>query len=236
MKIAAVLLAFIAMPGLAVAQTTTQASAPAPLRHLEYSARSHTTATSTSASYDGTSSAMATSGENLTISVDVLEAAKDGGLVVRAQAYDNDNHRQDAPHTCAIYGDGRVIRPPHDDLESETQLLLSLLGRGFYDPSTDGSGWQRQLDTTDGPYVSRFRVVGAADASPVHLNEHSELQDSKSLYNHWISDTDIMYDTAMSVPVTVHDEGHMKRGGGATVYQSTDLKLLKDSFAKPSGA
>jgi hypothetical protein len=119
-------------------------------------------------------------------------------------------------------------------MESEALVLLSFLGRGFYDPSAlAGGSWKTTIQTNDGTIVNTFAVSGDPNANPVHIKSHETIEGNRTLFAGWMSDDDVTYDAKMEVPVRIHDEGQMSAHGGATEYSQSDFTLVHDSFAHP---
>jgi hypothetical protein len=213
--------------------TTAQTPAPA-LRHLVYNVTVNFSDPAQNIRYGGVDSRLAGTGGDGTITVDVLSAANDGGLVVRADIQYQHEVRPADPVTCAIYSDGRVICPPSSVMSTPVNILLGLLGRYFYDPAsvaTDGS-WSTHFESDSVKSVSSFVRKSAPDANPVVIDERTTVSAAHSLHPGWTSETHITYDTSMSVPDAVHDVAAAKGRSGATEWTTTDLTLASDSFAK----
>lgn len=215
--------------------TTAQTPAQAPpLRHLVYNLTVNFSNPTQDVGYSGVSSKLGGAGGNGTITVDVLSAANDGGLVVRADVLYQHEVRPADPVTCAIYGDGRVICPPSSEMSTPVNMLLGLLGRYFYDPSTvatDGT-WSTHFETDNVKSNSHFVRKSAPEANPVVIDEHTIVTTVHSLQPGWTSDTRITYDASMSVPDVVHDVAGAKGRTGEIEWTTTDLTLASDSFAK----
>ena len=217
--------------------TTAQTPAPAPpLRHLVYKVTVNFSDPAQNIGYGGISSGLSGTGGDGTITVDVLSAANDGGLVVRADIQYQHEVRPADPVTCAIYSDGRVICPPASVMSTPVNVLLSLLGRYFYDPSavaTDGS-WSTHFESDSVKSVSSFVRKSAPDVNPVVIDERTTITAAHSLHPGWTSETHITYDASMSVPDAIHDVAAAKGRSGGTEWTTTDLTLASDSFAKKS--
>jgi hypothetical protein len=214
--------------------TTAQTPVPAPpLRHLVYNVTVNFSNPAQDVGYSGVSSKLGGTGGIGTITVDVLSAANDGGLVVRADVLYQHEVRPADPVTCAIYGDGRVICPPASAMSTPVNVILSLLGRYFYDPSavaTDGT-WSTHFESDNVKSNSHFVRKSAPDTNPVVIDEHT-IVTAHSLQLGWTSDTHITYDASMSVPDAVHDVATAKGPTGENEWTTTDLTLASDSFAK----
>ncbi len=220
-------------PAGALAQAT-PAPAPAVLRHLEFKINLHVTESQTSASYDGTSSAMSVGGEEENTSVDVLGLTNDGGMIVRATTQVKGEPRSEAPITCGVYGDGRVGCGPNAEISDTTLLLLQYMGRGFYDPANlVDNQWHHDMDAGNFKVRTTFKRTSADGVNPVRIVQHTDVQPTHDLAAGSTSDTDITYDSALSVPIAIHDTQHTKAHGGSGAFRNTDIQLIKDSFAKP---
>ena len=204
-----------------------------PLRHLEFKVDVSYTGMSTTEGFNSSGSSLDTDGVDEVIVVDVMAIANDGGIVVRTQA----TARGQAPDqelTCAVYGDGRVACPSYPRVTAESDLLLSYLGRGWYDPTAIVNGtWSRQQDFGDITSTSTYKQLSADGVNPVKITEHTELVSKGNINRGSTSDIDITYDSALSVPLSIHETEHPKTFGNSGSFTRTDIKLTKDSFAKP---
>jgi hypothetical protein len=227
------------------AQTPTPPAPALPtkaLRHLEYkfdvvymeTGEGHVggigTGGSGVVSYDGTD------GRQGTMSIDVLAAAKDGGLVVRAQESLPNAPRQQMPVTCAVYGNGEVLcgndrtNVPSDAVA----VLLAHLGRDFYNPSLidDKGHWTR---TFEGPNVrisSSFSMPKLEDGKPSAIFEHRDIKWINDTQPDLTEDTRLMYDTGLLVPTSISDEAVESSRGAGYARTRVNLTLVSDSFAK----
>ncbi|HET9095239.1 MAG TPA: hypothetical protein VFN37_01145 [Candidatus Baltobacteraceae bacterium] len=210
------------------------AADPAPIRHLEYHVSGHTTVNAQSESYDGTSSGMGSVGYDGTMSVDVLALAKDGGMVVRASVMMNGEIRPEEAVTCAVYGDGRVICPQNAPISGAMHVLFSRLGRDFYDPSiVDASGkWTRNDDGGGVSADATFTSTPTKDPNVLEIREHLTVEPRGQIASGWTDEAQIRYNTALSVPLSIHDvstpDSRSDNGG----VEITDMDLKSDSFAK----
>lgn len=229
------LLLSIAISGaVAMAALPANAAGPASIRHLEYRISGHQTVNATSESYDGTSSGMGSIGYDGTMSVDVLALAKDGGMVVRAAVLMDGEIRPQEAVTCAVYGDGRVICPQNEPITGVIHTLFAHLGRGFYDPSIiDANGrWKRSNDGGEVDVESAFTATPTKDPNVVSITEHTTVEPRGQLGSGWSDDVNMRYDTALSVPLTIHDVSTPDSRSSSGGIDVTDLSLTQDSFAK----
>jgi hypothetical protein len=208
-------------------------TAPAPLRHVVYRVAVSYAIPVQGQSYAGTSSRVLATGGEGTITIDVLELANDGGMVVRASLQGDHQVRPRETVTCAVYDD-RVICPSGAEVSLPLNVLLSLLGRHFYDPTSikpDGT-WTTGYEDGTVTLSTRFTRKTPDGVNPVTIDEHTDVTPKKSLGAAWYSDAQITYDAAMSLPDRVHDVATSKSRGGGTKWTTIDLTLLADSFAK----
>lgn len=204
-----------------------------PIRHLEFDAHVGVTEMSTDEGFNSFGSDMIVGGTTETISVDVLALANDGGMVVRAQEKNERSDRPEQAVTCAIYGDGRVACPNDAHVTDSIMILLSTLGRGWYDPAQIANNtWNKELNFNNMSVKSSFKRLSPDGTDPVKIVEHTEVASKGDLNAGSSSDTQITYDAALSVPLAIHDEQHARSHGPTGSYVRTDIRLVKDSFAK----
>ena len=228
---------------LSIVPFAARAEDAAPLRHLEYRVEFHTTGTAQSASYDGTSTSMVSGGFQGKISVDVIAFTKDGGMIVKVALVTDNQLRPAPPVACGVYGNGSVICPPNAPIDATENTLLAFLGRGFYDPSRiDSAGkWSNGGSSEGGRSHSDFTATPTQDPNVVMIREHTEVIPGKIVANTpqpmdiagYTADTDVRYNTALSVPISIHDSTsytHVRGSEGGS--DMTDLRLTQDSFAK----
>ena len=228
----------------AVAPAT--ASSPAPvltqsLRHLEYhfavtyatTGEGHESGIGTTGS--GIISYQGSAGRQGTIVADVMGVAKDGGLVIRAQENAEGRVQQRPPVTCAVYGDSRVLCG--DNVNSPTDammVLLSHLGRNFYDPSIidDKGHWERRLDEDKVKILTTFSMPSHVDGKPAMIYEHRDIKWLDGTQDDMGEDSRISYDIDMSVPKSITNEAAEASRGEGYMRTKIDVSLTKDSFAK----
>jgi hypothetical protein len=225
------------------AQTPASPAPPAlpdkPLRHLEYSysvdyqqlGEEHQGDIGTGGS--GVVSTAHGSGRQGTLDVDVIGVAKDGGLVIRSAEWIQDRPRASQSFICAVYPEGRVICPEHLDVTDAENELMTFLGRGFFDGSlVDAKGhWQRTFSNKYVSVTSDFTIVGSADANPLTIDAKTQIVSTAGLSTNWDDQAHLTYDTAMSVPVAIHDVAVQHARGSAQTQTTMDFHLTKDSFA-----
>jgi hypothetical protein len=239
---------------------TAQSPSPAPLRHLEYhysvlyqqSGESRVSGIGTAGS--GVESNDGSAARQGTLAFDVLQAANDGGLVVRATETIEHTDRS-MTSLCAVYGNGSVACRTEDRPSDAMEAVLQHLGRDFLDASViDATGhWTRTFDGGGFKVTSTFSMTEMPDNVHAKVYEHRTIRKStqvapgtatlydradrsyQDLFANSDEDYTILYDTTMEVPDTIHDEAVDQAGIQGHVRTYIDLNLQKDSFSKPSG-
>ena len=221
---------------------TPAASLPAkPLRHLEYdfsvdyqrNGEGHYGGVGTVGS--GVASLMAGGGRRGKLDVDVLAAAKDGGLVVRTSEWLFEQPRANQSYVCAVYPDGRVICPENLDVTDVENQVMSYLGRGFYDATLlDAQGhWRRSFSDKYVSVVSDFTIHGAREANPLSISQTPQIVSATGAFMDWKEDATLSYDANLEVLDSLHDVAVQKPRGSASIQTIMDAHLVEDSFAKP---
>lgn len=228
------------------AQTPAPPAAPAKsLRHLEYSF--HVEYQTNGEGHDsgmdpggaggngtGVTSILGGGGRQGTIDVDVVGFASDGALIVAINEMLQADARPRERFTCTVYGDGHVLCPtavgPLSDAEN---LLLSLLGRGFVNPSALDSRnhWRLTYDGRQVSVVTDYTITDPADAGPVTIVKHATITSHTRTIGNSVEDARIVYDRALSVPDSVHDTAFEQYTDGS-LSTTLDVSLISDSFAK----
>lgn len=167
-----------------------------------------------------------------TVTFDVLDVAKDGGLVIAAHEHIYEEPRDSAVVTCAVYGDGRYtcgsLVP--SDVES---VMLMLLGRNFFDPTRlDTRGhWLRDLTFNDAHEVTDFSAQ--LPVTPIEvIHAKTTITGPNATLHDIREDETLTYDTGMSIPTQVHDDALQDSRGSDYLRTTMDVKLVSDSFAK----
>lgn len=211
-----------------------------PLRHLEYAfsvdyqrnGEGHEGAIGSGRS--GVSSLLAGVGRQGTLDVDVMAAANDGGLVIRAAEWLQEQPRPRQAFMCAAYPEGRVICPEHLDVTDVENQIFGYLGRGFFDPSlVDAKGhWRRAFSDKYVSVVSDYTIVGSPDADPLTALQSTSVTSLTGNFTSWTESARLTYNRALEVLDTLHDVAVQQARGNATVQTTMDFRLTKDSFAK----
>jgi hypothetical protein len=167
-----------------------------------------------------------------TISVDVLAATLDGGLLV--DTTENATGRTVPKTIVAIGGDGRLSYDAKQQapLSDEESALLRWLARTFYaDRSTDpGTAWSVDLNVGATRSVERYRVLSNSDGK-VDLDYRLETNGTTPSSSTLTRSGTILYDTKLTVPVQVSYRDQHDRGG-ATTTTSVAINLTADSFTR----
>ncbi|HKU81714.1 MAG TPA: hypothetical protein VJP76_06045 [Candidatus Tumulicola sp.] len=231
----------LASPAQTPPATAAAALPSKPLRHLEYqftvdyqrNGEGHYGGIGTGGS--GVSPLIAGGGRRGKLDVDILAAAKDGGLVIRASEWLFEQPRPSQAYVCAVYPDTRVICPPELDVTDVENLVMSYLGRGFYDASVvDGAGrWQRNYSNKYVSVATGFTIEGARDANPLSISQTTQITSLTGAFMDWKEDAQLTYDANLEVLDTLHDVALEKARGASSIQTITDAHLVQDSFAKP---
>jgi hypothetical protein len=170
-----------------------------------------------------------------TITVDVVRATDDAGLVVDVA---EETAQQARPRVrIAIAADGTLFYDPAnaDKLSEEEIAVAHWLGRGFYgDHPTDvGTAWVVDQSSSGRTDIERYRVL-AREATQVTLDYALEERSSAARGYAGTREGSLVYDTAMVVPVKAAFESVARRQIGQsfnTLRTSVKLTLASDSFA-----
>ncbi len=186
--------------------------------------------------YAQISQTTSTNGVSGTITVDVLSAAQDGGLVVDATEKVDRADRPQQPIRCAVYADPENVICDQNltqtgEVTGEITTLLTYLGRGFYDASRldDKKHWKtdQPLNQGTGTVTSNYTVT-KDDGGVVTIAVNRVLHVGPKVST---TNGTLQYDPAVSLPVKAHlvtDTSSNGDLGGSIV----DFQLLSDSFAK----
>lgn len=230
--------------GLMLAVQSSASSAP--LRHVVYnftvSVRSNLTIHDSgigSTNATGSDAFGGTVMDRGTIAIDVLQAARDGGLSVQIRE-DAQNTRTAKPATCAVYGDGRVICDPQASVNPEEQALLLAFGRGFVDPSKfDAKNHWRQSAAGSGYSTASDYTVASGDVGGVVtiVLQRTDKMGGPQGYDA-VTDGTITYNVPLSVPVGLKEDTIMRQSHGIgqdnRVDTSVTLALASDSMQPAS--
>jgi hypothetical protein len=209
-----------------------------PIRHMEYAYSvdyqrlGNSTEGAIGGGHSGIVSQSGGGGRQGTLEVDVMAVAKDGGLVIRTAEWLQERPRASQAFLCAVYPEGRVICPDHLDVTDAENEIMTYLGRGFYDGSLvdDKGHWQRQFSNKSVAVTTDFTITGSPDANPLVIAAKGSVKSLNGLDSSWDDVTQLTYDTALSVPVSVHDVAIQHARGTSETQTTMDFKLTKDSF------
>jgi hypothetical protein len=241
-SLAVSILCVLALTGQDAAGAPAYAAPQAPLRHLEfnfsvdYQQNGEGSFGAVGGAGSGVQTGIGSAGRQGTLSVDILTAADDGGLVVRSTEWIEHQPRSSEPVICAVYPDGHVVCPTYGGVSDSQNQLLTYLGRGFFDPALlDSSGkWTRSFSNKDVTVASTFRLAGSADAVPIVIEQSTHIVSANGAFTNWDETATIKYDKALEVPVSVHDVAQQQKRGNVWVQSTMDFRLTKDSYAKPA--
>jgi hypothetical protein len=172
-----------------------------------------------------------------TISIDVIAATADAGLVVDIS--EEAMSRSRGKIRVAIRGDGALLYDARGlaPITEEEDALLRLLARDFYGehPTAPGTTWSVDLGGESVRGVARFGVV-SAEGTDVTLSYHTELRVSGAHAFDALRDGRLVYDRRLAVPRSLVYRGESRAGGASSAYDFTDvsvqLTLRSDSFAE----
>ncbi|HTD37792.1 MAG TPA: hypothetical protein VK669_09775 [Candidatus Limnocylindrales bacterium] len=170
------------------------------------------------------------------ITIDVLEATDDAGLVVEIA---EDAPKRERPKVkVGIAADGTLFYDAanYDNLTEEELAVVRWLGRSFYGdhPKEVGTAWTVDQSTNGHTDIERYRVLARDDAR-VTLDYALEERTSSVGGFAGTRAGSIVYDTVMILPVKVSFESVARRQLGQsynTLRTSIRLTLTADSFAK----
>lgn len=171
------------------------------------------------------------------ITVDVLQAQPDSGLVV--QVSEQARNRRDAePTMCVVYGSSAVIcDQTKGGLNEEESSLLRFLGRNFVNPATIDlkNHWQYAATDAQSQETSDY-TLGKPDGDTVGVTYQRVLKVAGVNGFNATTDGVLSYDQKLSVPVSIKEDTMTRKSTGMgnydTVRQEITLKLMGDSLAQ----
>jgi len=229
MKFARSLLALSALA--ALVPVSVQA---APIRtlvyHFSYDARTFGTAPAAGGGTVYENGTFGTSARAGTMTVEIMAATGDGGLVVDVTENVDRAERPMQKIRCAVYGKTvDVICDQGVGDTDEQETLLSYLGRFFYDPTLvdDKGHWHTTTMIKTASVVDDDFTVEKTDGSMLTIKIDRKkvgggVKESRS--------GTMVYNADLVVPVSIHQE-MSSQDSGAQGDQNVDLKLLSDSMA-----
>ena len=216
----------------------------APIRHLVYKfdVSFTTTATVHSSGLDGDGPASGTadyrmgSDDDGTITVDVLQAQPDGGLVMKI-AEQARLRRSSPPTLCVVYGTGSVIcDQSQHEMNEEEMTLLRLLGRNFVNPGVIDAKkhWQYKSSAQQGDETSDY-TIDKTDGSIDDISYQRLLKVGGAQPFDATTEGSLTYNQALSMPVGVKEDTITYRNAGIggnhdKIEQRIDLSLTADSM------
>ena len=240
--------AIFALTGPLAAQTP----APKPLRTLTYS---YTYGTSTDLTIQSSGIAASSGDSSLgggnpsgmddykahiadqgTITLDVKNVAKDGGLVVSI-SQKGQNGRNAEPATCVVYHDSSVLCEPQKKVTEEEFALLRFVGKDFIDATQiDAKGsWST---TSRGPMniANKFHIDNAKNGMITLTEARSMTQKGVNGFTTTV-DGKITYNSVRTVPVSIFEQDITRTDGGMGKYKTTNTQIqlnLKSDSDFPS--
>ena len=208
----------------------------APMRHLVYKFDVNFTTTSTvhssGMSGDGPASGVtdyrAGASDDGTITVDVLQAQPDSGLVVRVS--EQARLRRSAPQTiCVVYGTGSTICDlSKGELNAEEYSLIRFLGRDFINTSQIDAHrhWQYASQASQGNEVSDY-TIGKTDNHVMNISYQRLLKVMGGQPFDATTDGTLQYNDELAMPVTVKEDTITRNNGmgGDNNKQETQITL-----------
>jgi hypothetical protein len=237
------LLAFVAAFAMVIPGAASAANQAKPMRTLVYAIvysaenrnNEQTSGFSGGGGGAGTAGGMVTrvsqSGDDGTLTVNVIAAPPDGGLVVDC-TFAGKSTQQTALRV-AIFSDGRLSMPPDAVLSPAASYMLPLLARGLVaDRSIEpGATWSRPM-AAPAKGTTTFRVTGVnGDNATLKIDGSVSVPGARG-YDE-TDDGTAVYDTAKLAPVS-YDLTAMSRHVMAEQYITSNVrltaKLVSDSF------
>jgi hypothetical protein len=169
------------------------------------------------------------------ISVAVLSATDDAGLIV--EVAENADQRTQPKVKIALGPDGTLFYDPANggNLTEEEVALVRWLARGFYGdhPREPGTAWTVDQSTNGHVDVEHYRVL-SRDHDRVTLNYALEEKAGGATGYDASREGSLVYDTALVVPVKATFMSSARRQIGATLSTTRStitLTLTADSFS-----
>lgn len=225
----------------------TATAQPKPLRHLNYTFDVSIATDKTmedsgigGGPVSGMSDYRGGTSDKGTISVDVLQAQPDSGLVMRISETARDT-RNGVPTMCVVYGNGNVVcDQSNGSLNEEEMSLLRLLGRDFVNTALIDSKnhWQYSQSSPDASETNDYTIAGK-HGSVMDLTFQRVLKVTGGGQPFTATtDGQISYNAELSVPLQVKEDTITRRSQGANSYTRTEqqitLTLASDSMQTAS--
>ena len=175
-----------------------------------------------------------TDGRTGKITVSVQSATQDGGLVVDVSEEIDRAYRRQQTIRCAVYG--RTIDVICDQSltpSAEETVLLSYLGRFFYDPSKldENQHWQAVPSLRTVTKITNDFSITQTNGDLITMAVAKQIRNGG--YKSTSSGT-LVYDSALQIPRSVHLSTAVE---GSSNYGNSivDLTLVSDSMAHKGG-
>lgn len=184
-------------------------------------------------SYGGSTMSLGRSG---TITVNVLSATKDGGLVVEAAEQVDHNDRPLQKIRCAVYEAPPLVVCDQNLVQAgveteEVDTLLSYVGQQFYDTSRldDNNHWQYVEPLNDGKSTRTTDfTVTKADGNVLAISVNRVFHSGSGTST---TTGTLRYDSGNTVPLNGHFQTDSNEGGELS-GSMLDFNLLSDSLTK----
>ncbi|HEY9180979.1 MAG TPA: hypothetical protein VIO32_09685, partial [Candidatus Baltobacteraceae bacterium] len=236
---------FICLAG-ATALTASAALADGakPIRHLVYNfdlalsttATVHDSGIGGDGPASGSSDYHSGSGDEGTITVDVLQVQPDTGLVVQI-AEQARNRRDAVPTECVTYGNGAVVcDESHGQLNEEEMNLLRFLGRNFVNSALIDAHnhWQYASNDPQSAETNDY-TIGKTSGDLLDISYQRVLKVSGVNSFDATTDGSMTYNKVLSMPVSIKEETTTRKNTGAgnydTVRQDMTFSLAQDSMS-----
>jgi hypothetical protein len=205
--------------------------------HVVMLGRTSTGIVETTPTGSGETNSSTTAEAKGSISVAVLSATDDAGLVV--EVAENADQRTRPKVKIALGPDGTLFYDPANaaNLTEEEVAVVRWLARGFYGdrPREPGTSWTVDQSANGHVDVEHYRVL-SRDRDRVTLNYALEEKAAGASGYDATREGSLVYDTALVVPVKVTFQSSSRRQLGATMSTTRStitLTLTADSFGPP---
>lgn len=236
-------LGFLALgAALAAASLPASAADQQPLRHLVYNFTVGVTQTNSihsSGIDNGATSGVTDYGggesDKGTISVDVLQASPDGGLVVKVSEQAR-NTRSAPAAMCAAYGiTGVVICDQSVKVNEEEMALLQVIGRDFVDPTQFDANrhWHRGQSTGDASESDDY-TAGPLNNGVMNITMQRVTKVEGAQGYNVVTDGTVTYNLTLSIPTHLTQDAILRSehgmGQNNRIETKIDMALATDSM------
>ncbi|MGA7569756.1 MAG: hypothetical protein WBG27_08860 [Candidatus Aquilonibacter sp.] len=222
-------------------------TSPAPMRHLVYSFTYGSTSSVTTrdsgfndangaSAGNGRESYTDRSGDNGTITVDVMREEQDTGLVLTVSESGSNTARDAKPAECVAYSTGTPICDPNAVINPEEYTVIRLLGAHFVNPSVLDAKSHWQISTRGSQFntISDYTIVKNTGGL-MQIDESTKLTYQGSRTGSSSVTNTIGYDFNRQVPTSIAeittDHGAHPGSNDADTTVTVDATLITDSMA-----